>query len=110
MAYNEAIADRIRLQISMMNGVDFTEKKMFGGLSFMHQGKMAIGVVKDDLAVRVLEDHMDQLLNEPFVRPMDFTKKPMREFIFVEPNGYKTEQQLTRWINFGIEHAHSKAN
>ena len=110
MAYNEEIAHRIRQQISTLKGLDFSEKKMFGGLSFLLQGKMTVGVVKDDLAVRIMSHHIDEVLNEPFVRSMDFTKRPMKEFVFVEPKGCETEQQLTRWINFGIEHAQSKAS
>jgi len=42
------------------------------------------------------------------VRPMDFTNRPMKEFIFVAAKGFKTEEQLQNWIELGIEHAQSK--
>ena len=107
MAYNEDIAKRVRAQLELFPE-DFTEKKMFGGLSFLYQGKMTVGIVKDDLAVRVVADKMDEELAKPTVRPMDFTKRPMKEFIYVSENGFKTEAQLLHYIDLGLEHAKSK--
>ncbi|MGB5822223.1 MAG: TfoX/Sxy family protein [Saonia sp.] len=107
MAYNEDIANRIRKSIDLFPE-EFTEKKMFGGLSFLYRNKMTIGVVKDELAVRVISAKMDDLLQRDHVRPMDFTKRPMKEFIYVSANGFKTEEHLLQWIALGLEHAKSK--
>ena len=107
MAYNEQIAIRIREQLKLYSE-DFTEKKMFGGLSFLYQGKMTVGIVKDDLAVRIVSDKMETELTKDFVRPMDFTKRPMKEFVYVSPEGFKTESQLLHYIELGLEHAKSK--
>ena len=107
MPYNETIAIRIREQIKLFPE-DFTEKKMFGGLSFLYQGKMTAGIVKDELAVRIVASKMETTLQSKYVRPMDFTKRPMKEFVYVSQDGFKTEAQLLNWIELGLEHAKSK--
>ena len=107
MAYNEQLANRIREQLKLFPE-DFTEKKMFGGLSFLYKGKMTVGIVKNDLAVRIIAGKMDTELAKPYVRPMDFTKRPMKEFVYVSEEGFKTEVQLLNWIDLGLEHAKSK--
>jgi TfoX/Sxy family transcriptional regulator of competence genes len=107
MAYNEVIAHRIQKCIDLIPEA-FTQKKMFGGIAFLYQGKMTVGVVKDELMVRVVESKMPRLLQQNFVRPMDFTGKPMKEFIFVAPEGFKSEEQLQLFVELGLEHAKSK--
>ena len=107
MAFNEQLAARIRTQLGYFNET-FTEKKMFGGLSFLYGGKMTVGIVKDELAVRVIDSKMQDELSKPHVRPMDFTKRPMKEFIYVAPEGFQTEAELLHYIELGIEHAKSK--
>ena len=107
MAYSETLAIRIRAQLKLFPE-EFTEKRMFGGLSFLFQGKMTVGIVKDDLAVRIVDSKMENELASKHVRPMDFTKRPMKEFVFVSPEGFKTEEQLLHYIELGLEHAKSK--
>ena len=107
MAFNEALAKRIRDQLKLFPE-EFTEKKMFGGLSFLYKGKMTVGVMKDDLAVRVVHDKMNIELGKKSVRPMDFTKRPMKEFIYVSQDGFKTEVALLHYIELGLEHARTK--
>ncbi|WP_299484952.1 TfoX/Sxy family protein [uncultured Allomuricauda sp.] len=107
MAYDEELAKRIRSSASLFPE-EFTEKKMFGGVAFLYQGKMTVGPVKNDLMVRVIHSKMEKVLQQEFVRPMDFTGKPMKEFIFVSPEGFKTEEQLHQWMELGLEHAKSK--
>lgn len=107
MAYDEELVKRIRDAISFFPE-EFTEKKMFGGVAFLYQGKMTVGPVKNDLMVRVIGSKMEDVLQQQFVRPMDFTGKPMKEFIFVSPEGFKTEEQLQNWMELGLEHAKSK--
>ena len=104
MAYNEKLADAVReLLIGFKDNI--TEKKMFGGLSFLFKGKMAVGILKNDLVVRVVASKMENELEKHNVRPMDFTNKPMKEFIFVEIEDFNN---LPYWIDLGIEHAKSK--
>nr|WP_298927312.1 TfoX/Sxy family protein [uncultured Allomuricauda sp.] len=107
MAYNEEIVSRIRHALAIFPE-EFTEKKMFGGVAFLYHGKMTVGPVKNDLMVRIVDNKMPNILNQEFVRPMDFTGKPMKEFVFVSPEGFKTEEQLQNWIELGLEHAKSK--
>ena len=104
MAYNELLAAQIRERFKD-RGMEITEKKMFGGLSFLYKGKMTIGIVKDKMAVRVLASKIDYELKKPKVSAMDFTKRPMKEFVFVEVGN---PNDLDYWIDLGLEHARSK--
>lgn len=90
MPYNETLAIRIRAQLKLFKE-DFTEKKMFGGLTFLYQGKMTVGIVKEDLAVRIIASKMETAMQNENVRPMDFTKRAMKKFIYVASEGFKTE-------------------
>ena len=107
MPYNETLAARIRAQLKLF-AEGFTEKRMFGGLTFLYHGKMTVGIVKDELAVRIVDSKMDSELKKNYVRPMDFTKRPMKEFVYVSPEGFITEEQLLYFIELGLEHAKSK--
>ena len=83
---------------------------MFGGLAFLYKGKMTVGILQKNLMVRVKQELMAVSLNNPHVRPMDFTGKTMKEFIFVSPEGYETELQLQHWLELGLSHAQHKLN
>ncbi|MFD2098890.1 TfoX/Sxy family protein [Flagellimonas iocasae] len=107
MAYNDEIAKRIQHALALIPE-NFTEKKMFGGVAFLYHGKMTVGVVKDELMVRILDNKMESALRQEHTRPMDFTGKPMKEFVFVSQNGFRSEEQLQLWIELGLEHAKSK--
>ncbi len=86
-----------------------TGKKMFGGYCILYKGKMCVGETKGRLMVRVVANKMDAVLKMPFVKPMDFTGKPMKEFIFVSEKGFDTEEKLQEWVELGIEHAKLKS-
>ncbi len=105
MAYDTKIADRIRKILGRRRNI--TEKAMFGGLSFLLNGKMFCGLLKDDLVVRVNPKESDALLQKPHVRPMDFTGRPIKGFLYVSSGGYKTDKQLSEWIERGIDFASS---
>lgn len=107
MAYNEDILLRIREAIKIFPD-GFVEKKMFGGVAFLFKGKMTIGAINNDLMVRILSSKIDIELLKEVVRPMDFTGKAMKEFVFVSEAGFKTEEQLYYWIELGLEHAKNK--
>jgi TfoX/Sxy family transcriptional regulator of competence genes len=102
MAYNLKLAERIR---SLLAGLPFVEKKMFGGVGFLLNGNMACGVNKDDLIVRIDPEKQNTLLRKPHARPFDLTGKPMKGWLLVEAEGCKTEKQLRAWVNEGIEFA-----
>lgn len=102
MAYNKHQADRIRQRLSRVNLTD--EKKMMGGLIFMVNDKMCVGLDiekttgKDRLMVRVGKARHDQLVFRKGSREMDFTGKVMRGFLFIDPDGFDTEDDLDFWI------------
>lgn len=95
----EHLADRIR---SLLSGdLNISEKKMFGGVCFMLNGNMMCGPVKSgNMMLRVGKELEAEARAKPFTREMDFTGKPMKGFIFVEPEGFETDQQLYAWIAF----------
>ena len=96
MAYDEMLADRIRAAVTALDG-DVTERKMFGGLAFMLNGHMFVGVVGQDLMLRLGEPAASHALSRPHVREMDFTGRPMKGMVFVEPNGLNGPA-LGQWI------------
>jgi len=103
VTFNENLAQKIRESIKGKRNI--TEKKMFGGLAFLLKGKMFCGIVKDDLMVRTGPDNYENALNKPHARPMDFTGKPMKGFVYVGPAGYKTAKALSGWISLGLDYA-----
>jgi len=103
MAYNEKLASRISKLLKPQKGVK--EKKMFGGIAYMLKDKMMCGIVKDDLMVRCLEDKYELLLKKLHSRVMDFTGRTMKGFLFVDASGIKTDNQLNKWLDVGIEFA-----
>jgi len=99
MAYDEHLAEQMRGILAGAPGVD--EKKMFGGVAFLKEGKMFCGIVKDDLMVRVGPEHYEAALADAHVRPMDFTGRPMNGYVFVGPGGTQTEKAIKRWVDQG---------
>ncbi len=113
MAYNRDIEGRIDATLSSFPQAirsRISKKKMFGGLAFLYAGKMTVGVVGDALMVRVVSPKMEATLRETHVRPMDFTRRPMKEFVFVAPDGFASEAALLKWISLGLEHARDVLN
>ena len=105
MAFDEEVADRTRAALGDVRGV--TEIRMFGGLCFMVHGNMAVGVTGDELMVRLAPEDGEAALAEPGARPMDFTGKPMKGFVFVGAEGLKTGRMLTTWVDRGVAFASS---
>ena len=102
MAYDEQLAARVRRIFDTRN-IAFDEKRMMGGLCFMVDGKMCVGVEKRSLMVRLDPDIYDNALGRKGCVPMDFTGKPMRGFFFVNPEGIATERQLGSWLRLALE-------
>lgn len=106
MAYDAALAERIRSVLAARD--DVTERKMFGGIAFLIGGRMAVGVIHDDLMVRIGADAHDDAVAQAHVRPMDFTGRPMRGFVYVAPAGVADDPELTRWVEAGVAFAESQ--
>ena len=104
MAYDEALADRVRAHLEGESGL--TERKMFGGIGWMLDGNMAVGLMKDGLMVR-LGELTEEALEEPHTsRPM-MGERPMKGMVVVAPEGVETDEQLGPWIDRGAAVARS---
>ena len=97
MSYDEVLAERIRHAVADLNG-EVTERKMFGGLTFLLNGNMFAGVVGDELMVRLGEAGAEAALLKEHVREMDFTGRPMRSMVFVESGGL-AGPALDGWVS-----------
>jgi hypothetical protein len=100
MPFDENLAKRVRRLL----GGDFAlmEKRMVGGLAFMVNGHMCCGVVGEDLVVRTGPAAYHEAVSEPHARPMDFNGRPMRGFVYVGSQGYRSSSELRSWIQRGL--------
>lgn len=103
MAYDEQLAARVRAQLAARD--DVAERRMFGGLAFMVGGRMACAVLDETLLVRLGSDAADAALDEPHVRPMDFTGRPSRGSVYVDPPATATDAALAGWVERGVAFA-----
>jgi TfoX/Sxy family transcriptional regulator of competence genes len=102
--YNEALADRVRRALTGTKRL--TEKKMFGGIAFLVDGAMCIGVDKDDLIVRCAKEETDALLAKKGVREFDLSGgRPMKGWLLVGPEATETAAGFKAWIDFARERA-----
>ena len=104
MAYDEGLAQRIR-EILTEQDLAPVERNMFGGLSFMLHGNFACGLTKENLVVRVGPERYAEALADPQGREMDFTGRPMKGWVYVDPDGYETDEDLAAWVQQGIDFA-----
>ena len=103
MAYDQALAARIRAHLAHRAGV--TEKEMFGGIGFMLQGNMAVGVQGDDLMVRLDKAHHGDAVAEPHARAFTMGGRTMPGYILVAPGGTASDAVLGTWIDRAVAHA-----
>ncbi len=105
MPFDAGLAQRIRETLVDRPGI--SEKKMFGGLSFLLRGNMCCGVVADELMVRVGPEAYAEALSRPHAREMDFTGRPLRGFVYVSCEGIGSDEALSSWVDRGVEFARS---
>jgi TfoX/Sxy family transcriptional regulator of competence genes len=103
MAYNEKLANRAREIISKTHKIT-EEKKMFGGLCFMVNGKMCIGVEQERIMVRLDPALYGEVVEMEGCHPMDFTGKPMRGYVFVDASALTTQKKLDYWIQLALDY------
>ena len=96
MAFDEALADRVRPLLRRRKG--FSERKMFGGVGFLLNGNMCVGIWKDSLVVRFDRKEHDETLFLQHVKPFDITGKVMRGWALIEPAGLKPTDALKKWV------------
>lgn len=107
MAYDRMLASRVSDLLRRRSSI--SQRKMFGGVCFMLGDKMCCGVVNDKLVVRVVREDYDKLLQKSHVKPMDFTGKPLRGFVYVLPAGVRRRGSLKAWVEKGLNCAGSLA-
>lgn len=106
MAFDEQLAERIRKNIGKKKGI--AEKKLFGGIAFLMNGNMAVGVHKNELIVRLAPEETDDALAKPQTRIFDLSGgRPMKGWILVKPAGLITDATLAKWVRVGFDYASS---
>ena len=101
MAFNEELAERIRQALARRKGIE--EKKIFGGVGFLLDGILLVGVWKDSLCVRLGPEQAEKALPEPHVKEFDITGRSMKGWVLVAPQGVKDDDQLKGWIERAVE-------
>jgi TfoX/Sxy family transcriptional regulator of competence genes len=103
MSFDEKLATRVREGLGTGKGI--TEKKMFGGIAFLLDGKMFCGVWKDELMVRVGPENHNKAVSQKHVRVMNHGGKPIVGFVFVASIGLKSKKNLAKWLDMGKAYA-----
>ncbi len=101
MSYSEQLASRVRECLSRRRNVE--EKKMMGGLTFMVNGKMCVGILGEDLMCRIDPGAYDAALGRKGCREMDFTGRPMKGFVFISPEGTGRARDLAYWVDLALQ-------
>ena len=101
MAFSEELAERIRQRLARRKNVE--EKKMFGGVGFLLNGNLLVGVWKESVCVRLGPEQAEEALREPHVKEFDITGRPMRGWVLVEPEGVTGDDQLKGWVQRAVK-------
>jgi TfoX/Sxy family transcriptional regulator of competence genes len=101
MAYSESLALRIRQILGRRHGVN--EKRMFGGVGFLLNGNMCVGIWKNSLIARINPENYEDALNEQNVQEFDVTGRTMRGWVLVEPDGIDSDEQLSDWVRRSVD-------
>lgn len=102
MAYNESLANRIREFLLEVPNVE--EKAMMGGLTFMVNDKMCVGIIKDEMMCRIHPDLHEEAVEKRGCRTMDFTKRPMKGYVLIDDSGMKSKKEFDYWVNLALEY------
>jgi len=102
MAYDNALAERIRKQLGMRPGM--TEKSMFGGVGFLLHGNLCCGVYRNEMIVRIKPESTAGALKLRYVRIFNISGRPMRGWILVASGGLATEEALSKWVHTGLSY------
>lgn len=101
MPYSEKLANRIRERLAALPNVE--EKEMMGGLTFMYNDKMCLGIIKDELMCRIDPELHEIAISKTGCRTMDFTNRPMKGYIMVADSGMKTKMDFDYWIDLALD-------
>lgn len=101
MAYSENLANRIRQRLAELPNIE--EKEMMGGLTFMFNNKMCVGIIKDELMCRIDPTLHEESVEKIGCRTMDFTKRPMKGYVMIDESGMKSQNDFDYWINLALD-------
>ena len=102
MAYSEKLANRVRERLAELENVE--EKAMMGGLTFMYNDKMCIGIIKDELMCRIDPEFHETAIEKQGCRTMDFTNRPMKGYVLIDDSGMKSKKDFEYWIELALEY------
>ncbi len=102
MAYDEHLAERIQ-KILDEKKVNYFDKKMFGGIAFMVDEKMCVGIVKENLMARIGPDAYEEALTKHGCKEMSFTGRPMKGYVYVEPQAVDMDADLEYWVQLCLD-------
>ena len=109
MAYNKKLAERIRERLTDLSNIE--EKEMMGGLTFMYNGKMCVGIIKDELMCRIDPELHETLVEKEGCRTMDFTNRPMIGYVLIDESGMRSNKDFDYWVGLALEfNARAKAS
>lgn len=100
MAYDEGLAERVEAYVSDMPGMSQT--KMFGGMGYLLNGNMCVGIWKDSLVIRVGVDSASDIADQPGVGPFDITGRAMKGWALVSPEGLGEDEELHHYIDLSV--------
>lgn len=101
MAYHVDLANRVREKLQNLENIE--EKEMMGGLSFMYNGKMCLGIIKDELVCRIDPDMWETLLEKNGCRTLSFKGKPIKGYILLDQSVLKSANELEIWMKLALE-------
>lgn len=101
MPYSEKLANRIRERLAALPNIE--EKEMMGGLTFMYNDKMCVGIIKDELMCRIDPELHETAISKTGCRTMDFTNRPMKGYVMVDEAGLKSKKDFEYWINLALD-------
>lgn len=102
MPYSEKLADRIRGRLAGLPNVE--EKQMMGGLTFMYNGKMCVGIIKDELMCRIDPALHEMAIARKGCKTMDFTNRPMSGYVMINDSGMKSKADFDYWIDLALDY------
>jgi TfoX/Sxy family transcriptional regulator of competence genes len=101
MAYNEKLAKRIREKLADLPNIE--EKAMMGGLTFMYNGKMCVGIIKDEMMCRIDPEIHEASVEKHGCRTMDFTNRPMKGYVMISEEGMRSAKDFNYWIGLALD-------
>ncbi len=101
MAYSEKLANRIRQRLADLPNIE--EKEMMGGLTFMYNDKMCVGIIKDELMCRIDPAIHEIAIEKTSCRTMDFTNRPMKGYVMINDTGMRSTKDFDYWINLSLD-------